>query len=458
MGADKVAPYTAERIGKVIDQVKSPSAYDPLINKWAQAYNVSPTELKLRMVAESGGDKNAVSSQGAIGLMQFRPDTAKALQIDPRDPEQSIIGAAILMSKAGGTVDSDMSKVDRTYYGGNANAKGPNTDQYTENLRAVRQQLYGMAQAPLTQAFLEGREGAVIDSAKAAAEAARPGDAVYSDRMQAEAHKTWANALTTIRGKNEETTSNILSLFASDAPPQALGDLPPALQQQFSQLPGQTQAAIQARFNKGNKPEKLDQDGLNIYYGLLGKAGDDPETFADSTKTDLSKYFGMFPDHMLMGLMSMQKSINAKDAATQARGANINQAHTTVDDMLKPIGLGKSAKANSANAKITEVFYGRLDEAVQAYHDQNSNKWPQQQDVRKMAGALLLQGKQAGGTLWDSTKRAYEVDEPSKFYMPLPTGAEGKQLADSFAKVMGHTPTPAELQQAYTRYRLGGGK
>lgn len=457
MGADKVAPYTAQRIDQVINQVKAPSQYDADINKWAQAYNVSPTELKLRMVAESGGNKDAVSSQGAIGLMQFMPETAKALQIDPRDPQQSIIGAAILMAKAGGTVGGDMSKVDRAYYGGNPAAKGPNTDQYVENLRAIRQHLYGTAPPPLTQDYLEGREGAVIDQAKADAEVSRPGDAVYSERMQAEAHKNWTNALAAVRGKNQQTTSSILGLFQGDNQPQALSDLPPALQQQFSQLPGQTQAAISAKFVRGSKADKLTLDDPEVaqtYYGLAGIAGNDPERFANM---DLMPYVGKLPPSAWAGFVNQQKSINSKDVAQQARGANITQAHSTVDDMLKPIGLGKSAKANSANAKTTEQFYGRLDEALQTYRDQNG-KWPQQSDVRQIAGSLLLQGKQAGGTLWDSTKRTFEVDDPSKFYVPLPGGSAQTQLATSFRKVMGHDATPSELQQWYTKYKLAGGK
>jgi soluble lytic murein transglycosylase-like protein len=51
------------------------------------------------MMAESGGNENVgTSSSGAIGLMQFMPDTAKGLGIDPTDPNQSIDGAAQYLS------------------------------------------------------------------------------------------------------------------------------------------------------------------------------------------------------------------------------------------------------------------------------------------------------------------------------------------------------------------------
>jgi len=46
---------------------------------------------------ESSGNPDAVGGSGEIGLMQFMPATAKALKVDPRDPEQSIRGAATLL-------------------------------------------------------------------------------------------------------------------------------------------------------------------------------------------------------------------------------------------------------------------------------------------------------------------------------------------------------------------------
>ncbi len=57
-------------------------------------YGLDPALLKAIADAESSFNPNALSAQGAIGLMQIMPDTASSLGVDPHDPGQSILGAA----------------------------------------------------------------------------------------------------------------------------------------------------------------------------------------------------------------------------------------------------------------------------------------------------------------------------------------------------------------------------
>ena len=57
-------------------------------------YSISPALLKAVASAESDFNPDAISSAGAVGLMQIMPDTAQQLGIDPQDPVQSIYGAA----------------------------------------------------------------------------------------------------------------------------------------------------------------------------------------------------------------------------------------------------------------------------------------------------------------------------------------------------------------------------
>lgn len=49
--------------------------------------------------AESGGNPNAVSPAGALGLGQLMPATARSLGVDPHDPIQNLRGAAMYLSQ-----------------------------------------------------------------------------------------------------------------------------------------------------------------------------------------------------------------------------------------------------------------------------------------------------------------------------------------------------------------------
>lgn len=63
-----------------------------LIIKEAHARGIDP-ELALRvMLAESGGNHNAVSPKGAVGAMQLMPATARDLGVNPNDPAQNARG------------------------------------------------------------------------------------------------------------------------------------------------------------------------------------------------------------------------------------------------------------------------------------------------------------------------------------------------------------------------------
>lgn len=139
LNASIVKPYNQNQISSNVKAIDTPSKYDQYFTDAAQLYKLDPRELKMRAVVESGLDPKAVSGQRAQGIMQFTPEMAKSLNINPHDPESSIHAAAKLLAgyrdKAGG----DMSKVDLMYYGGEGGKSwGSNTYQYAANMSALR--------------------------------------------------------------------------------------------------------------------------------------------------------------------------------------------------------------------------------------------------------------------------------------------------------------------------------
>ena len=70
---------------------KALDRYDSMIEKAAEKHQVSPILVKAVIQAESNYNPNAVSQNGAVGLMQILPATARAMGVnDARDPQKNI--------------------------------------------------------------------------------------------------------------------------------------------------------------------------------------------------------------------------------------------------------------------------------------------------------------------------------------------------------------------------------
>ena len=68
---------------------------EPIVSEAARSEGLAPHLLQAVINRESGYQPCAVSSKGALGLMQLMPETARRLGVtDPFDPGQNILGGA----------------------------------------------------------------------------------------------------------------------------------------------------------------------------------------------------------------------------------------------------------------------------------------------------------------------------------------------------------------------------
>jgi soluble lytic murein transglycosylase-like protein len=70
-----------------------------MITAAAQQYGVDPALALGVAQTESNFSPTAVSSAGAVGVMQLMPATAAGLGVDPNDPQQNIDGGVRLLSQ-----------------------------------------------------------------------------------------------------------------------------------------------------------------------------------------------------------------------------------------------------------------------------------------------------------------------------------------------------------------------
>ena len=95
------APVNAQAASPAVQTAIDP--YGAFVGEAAQRFGIPAAWIRAVMRVESHGDRRAVSSTGAMGLMQIMPETWTALRVryglgrDPFDPHDNILaGAAFL--------------------------------------------------------------------------------------------------------------------------------------------------------------------------------------------------------------------------------------------------------------------------------------------------------------------------------------------------------------------------
>ena len=84
----------------------------------AKRYQVDPRLAAAVAQVESNGRQEAVSSAGAIGVMQLMPGTAQSLGVDPYDKQQNIEGGVKYLRQLLDTFGGDVAKAVAAYNAG----------------------------------------------------------------------------------------------------------------------------------------------------------------------------------------------------------------------------------------------------------------------------------------------------------------------------------------------------
>ncbi|MCL1875272.1 MAG: lytic transglycosylase domain-containing protein [Synergistaceae bacterium] len=97
----------------------SKSEWEKYITRYAKEYGVDEDLIRAVIKVESANNPGALSSKGAMGLMQLMPNTAKMLGVkDAWDPEQNIRGGVKYLSQLSDKFDGDIVKMLAGYNAG----------------------------------------------------------------------------------------------------------------------------------------------------------------------------------------------------------------------------------------------------------------------------------------------------------------------------------------------------
>ena len=98
---------------------RPPDRYHQTIRAIADKYDVDPALVLAVIKSESDFDPHAVSSKGALGLMQLMPETAYEMGVsDVLDPGENIEGGIRYLKSLLGTFDGDLDRSIAAYNAG----------------------------------------------------------------------------------------------------------------------------------------------------------------------------------------------------------------------------------------------------------------------------------------------------------------------------------------------------
>lgn len=98
-GAALGANIFDKAFGSPVNAASAGGAASDLVSRYAAQYGVDPKLAHALMMQESSGNPSAVSSTGAVGLMQLTRHTARALGVDRTNTDQNVEGGVRLFSQ-----------------------------------------------------------------------------------------------------------------------------------------------------------------------------------------------------------------------------------------------------------------------------------------------------------------------------------------------------------------------
>jgi soluble lytic murein transglycosylase-like protein len=116
------------------------SDFSSIINRVAKKHGVDPALIRALIHAESGFNPSAISKQGAQGLMQLMPATARQLGVrDAMDARQNITGGVTYLAQLLKQFDGDIRLASAAYNAGpNAVKKYAGVPPYAETRTYVK--------------------------------------------------------------------------------------------------------------------------------------------------------------------------------------------------------------------------------------------------------------------------------------------------------------------------------
>lgn len=128
-GASRYTPPTLSDTPRAVNPDPKSSRerrklYEPYIQEAADKYKLPAAFLRAVMRVESNFKYRALSSAGAMGLMQLMPMTAREMGVvDPYDPRQNIMGGARLIRTLAERFGGDIVQVLSAYHAGSGAVK-----------------------------------------------------------------------------------------------------------------------------------------------------------------------------------------------------------------------------------------------------------------------------------------------------------------------------------------------